>query len=177
MVAAGLKETPKYEKLCLEAQEKRESKKEKYVQKAYEMLRRLTDQAESRGLKLGIENREAIEEIPFESDFHFFFREFTNPTVAYWHDTGHAQIKENLGFINHFIHLESLADRLAGFHIHDVEYPDRDHRPPGEGTIDFAALKPLVKPEHIKVFEMSPSLPREKVENGIRHLKSIWGEE
>ncbi len=177
MVAAGLKETPKYEKLCLEAQEKREARKDKYVQKAYEMLRRLTEQAESRGLKLGIENREAIEEIPFESDFHFFFREFTNPTVCYWHDTGHAQIKENLGFINHFIHLESLAPRLAGFHIHDVEYPERDHRPPGEGTINFAALKPLVKPEHIKVFEMSPSLPRDHVEKGIRHLKSIWGEE
>jgi sugar phosphate isomerase/epimerase len=177
MVAAGQKETPKYEKLCLEAQEKREQRKEKFVENAYEMLRRLSDQAESRGLKLGIENREAIEEIPFESDFHFFFREFTNPTIGYWHDTGHAQIKENLGFINHAMHLESLADRLYGFHIHDVEYPGRDHRPPGRGSIDFAALAPLVKPEHIKVFELSPSLPREEAVEGIRHLKALWGGE
>ena len=177
MVAAGQKETPKYERLCLEAQEKREQKKEKFVANAYDMLRRLSDQAESRGLKLGIENREAIEEIPFESDFHFFFREFTNPIICYWHDTGHAQIKENLGFINHFMHLEAQAPRLAGFHIHDVEFPGRDHRPPGKGSIDFAGLRPLVKPEHIKVFELSPSLPKDQALEGIRHLKGIWGEE
>jgi sugar phosphate isomerase/epimerase len=177
MVGAGQKGSPKYEKLCMEVQEKREQKKERFVENAYEMLRRISDQAESRGIKLGIENREALEEIPFETDFSLFFKEFTNPVIGYWHDTGHAQIKENLGFIHHFMHLESMAERLQGFHIHDVEFPGRDHRPPGKGTIDFAALKPLVKPEHIKVFELSPSLQREEVEEGIRHLKSIWGED
>ena len=67
--------------------------------------------------------------------------------------------------------------RLAGFHIHDVIYPARDHAAPGTGTVDFAALKPLVKPEHIKVFEFSPSLPVEAVKNGIAHVKAIWGGE
>ena len=88
-----------------------------------------------------------------------FFNEFDSPNVVYWHDTGHAQIKENLGFIRHAAHLESLADRLAGFHIHDVQFPARDHCAPGTGMIDFAALKPFVKPEHIKVFEFSTKVP------------------
>ena len=74
----------------------------------------------------------------------------------YWHDAGHAQIKENLGLIRHTAFLESLAPRLAGFHLHDVIYPDRDHAAPGTGTIDYAALKPFVKPQHIKVFELNP---------------------
>jgi hypothetical protein len=52
-----------------------------------------------------------------------------------------------------------LADRLAGFHLHDVQAPARDHCPPGTGMIDFAALKPCVRPEHLKVFEFSPSCP------------------
>jgi hypothetical protein len=43
--------------------------------------------------------------------------------------------------------------------------------------VDFAALKPFVKPEHIKVFELSPSLPLDSVQRGIAHLKRIWGGE
>jgi sugar phosphate isomerase/epimerase len=97
--------------------------------------------------------------------------------VAYWHDVGHAQIKENLGLIRHVALLESLTSRLLGFHVHDVQFPARDHAAPGTGMIDYAALKPFVKPEHIKVFELSPALPVEAVRSGIAHLKSIWGNE
>ena len=177
MLAKGEKESAKYQKLCEEASEKREAKKEKFVERAYETLRDFLPEAESRGLKLGIENREALEEIPLDSDFSFFFREFTSPAVAYWHDTGHAQIKENLGFIRHAMHLESLADRLAGFHIHDVQFPARDHCAPGTGSVDFGELKPFVKPQHIKVFEFSPSLTVDEVKNGVAHVKSTWGVE
>ena len=136
----------------------------------------MTKEAEARGVLLGIENRESLEEIPLESDLMLFFREFPNSCVRYWHDTGHAQIKDNLGLIRHTMHLESYADRLGGFHIHDVQFPGRDHRAPGKGMIDFAALKPWVKPEHIKVFELSPSLTTEDVQGGVAHIKSIWGE-
>jgi sugar phosphate isomerase/epimerase len=177
MAGAGEKETSKYQKLCLEAEEKREYRKEKPVQLADEMLRRLVDLAEPRGLVLGVENREAIEEIPFESDFPFLFQEFNTPAVRYWHDTGHAQIKENLGFIHHAFHLESMAAHLAGFHIHDVLFPGRDHVSPGMGMIDFAALKPYVRPDHIKVFELSPGVPVEQLQAGVAHIKSLWGEE
>jgi len=176
MVKEGRKGTPKYEKLCEEVTFKREEKKERAMAYAYEMLGRLVAEAEPRGLKLGIENREALEEILFESDYPFFFKEFTSPSVVYWHDTGHAQIKENLGFIHHAMHLESLSERLYGFHIHDVQFPGRDHRPPGSGMIDFAALKPIVKPEHLKVFEFSPSLTPEEAKGGVAHLKAIWGD-
>lgn len=141
------------------------------------MLRRLIGPAEERGIKLGIENRESLEEIPIDADFSFFFRDFPEPTVCYWHDTGHAQIKENLGFIHHALHLESLADRLLGFHVHDVAFPGKDHRSPGSGMIDFAALKPFVKPEHLKVFEFSPSLSTEEVQRGVAHIKNLWGPE
>lgn len=177
LLAKGEGESPKFQKLAAEAAEKREAKKEKWVERSCETLRQFLPEAESRGLKLGIENREALEEIPLDSDFSFFFREFTSPAINYWHDTGHAQIKENFGFIRHAMHLESLADRLGGFHIHDVQFPARDHCPPGSGMIDFAALKPMVKPHHIKVFEFSPSLTVEQVKSGVEHVKSIWGED
>lgn len=128
-------------------------------------------------MKLGIENRDGVEEIPFEPDFELIFREFPDSSVFYWHDTGHAQIKENLGFIHHDLHLEMLANRLVGFHIHDVQFPDVDHCPPGAGSVDFAKLKPFVKPEHLKVFELNPSLTVEQIKAGVSFLKQIWGEE
>jgi sugar phosphate isomerase/epimerase len=169
--------SPKFEKLRAEAVAKRETAKVKFVARMYETLRKLLPEAEKRGLKLGCENRQALEEIPLEGDFASFFREFASPNVAYWHDCGHAQIKENLGLIRHVSHLDSLASRLAGFHVHDVQYPARDHAAPGTGMIDYAALKPFVKPEHIKVFELSPGMPAEKVKAGVAHVKKIWGNE
>ena len=176
MVGCGEKETAKYKKLCAELDQKRAAKKEECFGRVIEMLKQILPVAETHGIRLGIENREALEELPLESDYKFLFRELASPNLVYWHDTGHAQIKENLGFIRHAMHLESLRDRLAGFHIHDVQPPGRDHCAPGSGMIDFAALKPSVKPEHIKVFEFSPGLTPEQARAGVAHVKGIWGE-
>jgi len=177
LVKAGKKDTPKYQKLFDEVVEKREQKKERYVEAAYEMLSRLIPEAESRGIKLGIENREAVDEIPLDSDYPMFFKQFTSPTVVYWHDTGHAQIKENLGFVDHLFHLHALADRLYGFHVHDVQFPGRDHCSPGSGMIDFKALRSVVKPEHLKVFEFNPHLTVDQVKQGVAHIYALWGTE
>jgi sugar phosphate isomerase/epimerase len=177
MLERGEKETPKYKKLRAEVLKVRESTKEKFFARTKETLRHILPEAEKRGLKLGCENRQALEEIPLESDFENFFREFSSPNIVYWHDTGHAQIKENFGFIRHAEFLKSLSPRLAGFHVHDVLFPAGDHAAPGTGMIDFAALKPFVKPEHVKVFELSPKLSAEEVQRGVAHLKLIWGNE
>ena len=176
MAGRGEKETSKYKKLSAELDQKRESKKEEYFGRVIETLKKILPVAETHGIKLGIENREALEELPLESDYKFLFHELPSPNLVYWHDTGHAQIKENLGFIQHAMHLESLQDRLAGFHIHDVQSPGRDHCAPGSGMIDFAALKPMVRPEHIKVFEFGPALTVEQARLGVAHIKKIWGE-
>ena len=176
MLAAGERATPKYEKLLAEAKAKRESRKKGAMERLYATLKKLVPEAEKRGLRLGCENREAVEELLLDDDFENFFRDFDSSNVAYWHDCGHGQIKENLGFIQVVNQLDALSNRLAGFHIHDVQFPARDHCPPGAGMIDFAAIKPFVRPEHIKVFELSPRVAVEDLQKGVAHLKSIWGE-
>jgi hypothetical protein len=45
---------------------------------------------------------------------------------------------------------------------------------PGSGTVNFAALKPMIGPQHIKVFEFSPSLTAEQVKSGAEHVKNLW---
>ncbi len=174
MAARGQMETPKYQKLCAEVDEKREAKKEACMERVKEVLKQLLPEAQARGVRMGAENREAVEELPLESDFQFLFRELNHPAVGYWHDTGHARIKENLGFSFQAMQLESLRDQLCGFHIHDVQFPGRDHCAPGTGDIDFAALKKFVKPEHLKIFEFSPSLTAEQVKSGAEHVRRLW---
>ncbi len=177
LVEKGKKETPKYQSLCEEVIEKREAKKEKYVAQSTDMLNRLSTEAAKHGLKLGVENREALEEIPLDTDMELLLMEFNRPSVGYWHDCGHAQIKQNLGFIDHRLHLQSMAPRMIGMHIHDVVFPGRDHAAPGSGCIDYKALQPMVKPEHIKVFELSPRLSPEDVTKGVAFIKGLWGSE
>ena len=176
LVARGQRDTPKYKKLCAEYAKKRDAKKEPVFERVKETFKKILPEAESRNVKLGVENRQALEELPIETDCQFLFHDIDSPALVYWHDTGHAQIKENLGFIHHVLHLESLRDHLAGFHIHDVQFPGRDHCAPGSGNVDFAALKPSVKPHHIKVFEFSPALTIDEVNKGIAHIKHIWGD-
>jgi sugar phosphate isomerase/epimerase len=175
MVERGRQNEEKYQRLCMEAEQKRESKKTAYLERSLEFLERLVPEAEQRGLRLGIENREALEELPFDGDFPLLFQKFEGSPVVYWHDLGHAQIKENLGLLSHALQLESLQAHLGGMHIHDVEFPGRDHRPPGAGAVDFEGLKAFVKPETIKVFELSPRLSADEVRAGVEHVRSAWG--
>ena len=175
MLERGEKGSTKYEKLVAELVKVREAKKGKFVERLYASLRKVIPEAEARGIKLGCENREALEELPFEDDFALLFLELSSPVMTYWHDTGHAQIKENLGFIQHAQHLQTFSERLSGFHIHDVQPPARDHCAPGSGSVNFAALKPMVKPQHIKVFEFGPGMPLEVLKQGVAHVKQLWG--
>lgn len=175
MIEAQEHESPKFQMLIADAVEQQERLKAEPMQRAAEALQPIAARAAELGLQLGIENREALEEVPLDGEMTRFLAEFPSATVRYWHDTGHAQIKEHLGFLHHVTHLGQLVDRLGGFHIHDVEFPGSDHREPGTGTVDFAALKPFVKPEHIKVFEFSPGLKVEEVKRGVAHVRKLWG--
>jgi len=63
-------------------------------------------EAESSGIKLGA--KIAGPENAVRERFSIPLPRLDSPNLVYWHDTGHAQIKENLGFIPHLMHLESL---------------------------------------------------------------------
>ena len=175
MAGRGEAKTRKYESLCVDLAKSREARKGPFFDRTKDLLKKLLPEVESSGIKLGVENRQALEELPLEADLQLLFRELASPSLVYWHDTGHAQIKENLGFIHQAMLLESLRDFLFGFHVHDVQFPGRDHCPPGSGGIDFARLKPLVTAKHIKVFEFAPTLTVEEVTQGADHVKRIWG--
>ncbi len=122
--------------------------------------------ARDAGITIGAENREKIDELPFDADMLSFLEQFpAGSNIAYWHDCGHAHLKEKMGLINHEEHLRAHVARLAGFHVHDVR-GFKDHMPPGSGEIDFGMIAKFIRPEHIVVLELNPRLdPSEVVES------------
>ncbi len=177
LVSAHMQGTPRYERLLMEVNEYLEMAKEEWFERSCSALEELVPEAKARGVKIGIENREGLNELPLDADFPALMERFPQSEVVYWHDTGHAQIKENYGFINHYLHIDNMKERMYGTHIHDCAYPEGDHCPPGEGDLDFAQLKELILPTHLKVLEMNPRVEAEALKKGFIYIKSIWGEE
>lgn len=156
----------------LECVKRREGEAPGYLRRARECLRRVTDYAAERGVRLGVESRHSYEEIPNEREMLEILDEFDEPTVGYWHDFGHVQVKHNLGFLDHLEWMEEIAPRLIGCHLHDTQWPGHDHRPPFTGDVDYDSLIPLLPEDTLFVFEMSP---RRNVEE-IVEARIAWTE-
>lgn len=124
-------------------------------------------------ITLGVENREGLLELPLDADMARFLSEIDDTHLAYWHDTGHAEIKHRLGRLDTLSHLEALSDKLAGFHLHDVDEAGRDHQPVGTGTVDFRQLARFIRPEHLLVVELSPRLTAGQVTDSREALLDL----
>jgi sugar phosphate isomerase/epimerase len=163
MAEVGLGQSRQYVQMKLECVRKREAKSESYFRRAKESLKRISDYAADKGVKLGVESRHSFEEIPNETEMHEVLEEFNLPHIGYWHDFGHVQVKHNLGFLDHVEWMRQVAPRLIGCHLHDTQWPGRDHMAPFTGDIEYDKLIPLLPKDTLFVFEMSPRRTREEI--------------
>jgi sugar phosphate isomerase/epimerase len=137
-------------------------------------INEVLDHAKQKGIKLGFENREKFEELPVDGDYPSFLEGFpVDAPLGYWHDTGHADIKEGMGLLRHRAHLESLAKRTIGFHLHDVSAQGNDHQPIGSGHIDFKMVSEFWRPEHLLTLEFGPRLTVEDVMASKRRVEEL----
>jgi len=172
MAKAGEYLSRKYVRLKIKAVQERERDAPQYLQHVKNCLRRVIEYAGSKGVRLGIESRRAYEEIPTERELAKLLDEMNSPQLGYWHDFGHSQIKENLGFIDHAEWLRTMGPRTFGCHVQDCIWPARDHQPPFTGGVDFEKLVPLLPTNCLFVWEMSPN----KSADAIRHSVQMWKE-
>jgi sugar phosphate isomerase/epimerase len=156
----------------IRAVQKREAAAAPYLERVKDCLRRIIDYAAAKNVKLGLEDRRGYEEIPTERELPALLDEMNSPQLGYWHDFGHAQIKENLAFLDHAEWLRAIGPRTLGCHVQDCIWPAQDHQPPFAGNVDLEKLIPLLPSDCVFVWEMSPN----KTDDDIRRSVQIWKE-
>ena len=153
-----------YQKMLAKSLAKLKDRQPPYWGNTKQGLLALLPYAEEKGVMLGFENREGFDELPIDSEHPALIAAMARPKACgYWHDTGHAQIKQDMGLLNHREHLEKNAPNAIGFHLHDVSSDGRDHQAIGSGQIDFEMISSFWRPEHTLVIELSPRLKPEEV--------------
>jgi sugar phosphate isomerase/epimerase len=176
MTKAGRQFSREYVRTKLNAVETRERRAPAQLQRVKESLRRIVDHAASKNVRIGLESRRAYEDIPSERELPGLLEEFNSGQVGYWHDFGHSQIKENLGFIDHVEWLAAVGSHAFGAHVQDCIWPAKDHEAPFTGRIDFDKLVPLLPTNCLFVWEMSPSKTADAIRQSVRIWKERFGE-
>lgn len=172
MVAAGGQRSSDYIKAKLAFVRKREKIGGLYFKRAIEALEQIAARAGELGVKLAIESRSRFEDMPTEREMIAMQAHFAdNPWVGYWHDFGHVQLKHNLGLLDHVQWLEAVSHHLIGGHVHDVQWPARDHRTPFSGTLNYSELLPFFPAACPLVWELSPSRDAGEIREKLLHWK------
>ncbi len=146
-----------------------------YYHRAIEALTTLAERAAELGVKLAIESRSRFEDMPTEREMLALQAQFAeHPAVGYWHDFGHVQLKHNLGLLDHEEWLEKISPHLIGGHVHDVQWPARDHRTPFSGMLDYAALLKYFPPGCPLIWELSPTREAEEIRTALVRWKAEY---
>ncbi len=148
----------------------REALKSKHLDGLLWSLDRLAPVAEQYGVWLGLENRFHYHELPGPAELETVFAEFEGGPIGYWHDTGHAHAQELLRVVGKDALLHGFKDKLIGIHLHDANGLD-DHLPPGQGEIDFEAIRSYLKPDTRRVAELRPGTSPEDALEGLAFLR------
>lgn len=173
---AELMEDPAYKKVLAKANARLRKCAPEYWQNVKQSLQEVLPYAAEKGIRLCFENREAFDELPIDDAFPELLQELEafRGHFCYWHDTGHAALKDQACIIDHASHLRSVRPWLGGFHLHDISPEGRDHQPVGTGLVDWETVKACIEPDHQLVIEPSPRLKPEQVV-ASREVVEIWG--
>ncbi len=153
----------------------REDLAQGFLNRTLKSLDELNKHAKEQNILLGVETRFYHREIPSLDELRVILDKFKYSQVCYWHDTGHAQLMENLGFARHKDFLDLGSDRLLGVHLHDIA-GCRDHLAPGQGDLDFSILNYYLKTDTIKVIEAHAPAAGLDIIKGRQYLTGIFDE-
>jgi sugar phosphate isomerase/epimerase len=179
----GLKGTREYDDVRNELVEERKRQAERHLDATLWSLERLANQADSAGVRLGLENRVHYYEIPLPDELDLLLRELAGP-VTHCFDTGHAYVLEELGFVSHEEWLGGFNEHLVGVHLHDVrvvrERPSehmvlgtglQDHVVPSTGVVDFGEVLNYASDRVIFTCEFDWYHSPDEVKEGLAYLR------
>jgi sugar phosphate isomerase/epimerase len=174
LIQLNQKNSPRYERAWMHLMKEREKRAGKHLEQLYRAIEVLLPACEELQVQLGLENLPTYEAVPNEHEMELLLTHFRSPWIKYWHDLGHAQIRENLGLINHLRWLERLGPALGGMHIHDVARQLMDHVMPPDGDLGLERYKPFIRDDIPLVLEPSSRATPEEVAQGLAWVKHWW---
>jgi len=176
MAKAGRYLSREYVRMKISAVQEREKNAPEYLERVKNCLLRVIDYAAPKNVRIGLEARRDYEQIPTERELSELLEEMNSSHLGYWHDFGHSQIKENLGFIDHAEWLRTVGPRAFGCHVQDCIWPARDHQPPFTGSVAFEKLVPLLPTNCLFVWEMNPNKTADSIRQSVQMWKERFGE-
>lgn len=150
-------------------------KKEKiYLERFLKNFEKIMKIAEELKIKIALEIRFYPGEFPNFFEFKKIFENINSKFLYYWHDLGHAYIREKI--LKEPSYLENFKEKLLGIHIHDIKGFE-EHKPPFKGIINFKKFFQEI--ESMKniylVFEINKNHKEEEIINGIKRIEKIIG--
>ncbi len=174
LAAAGTA-SPRFQKQTAQAARARARHAGKHLAALRHSLDKLLPRFAQAGIALSLENLPSWEALPSETEIAQLVADYRTPTLAYWHDMGHGQVRQHLGWsADHVATAASLLPITRGVHIHDVRQLANDHQLPGSGVIDFARFAFYASADVIRVFEPLPGTPADKLAAALQLLRQTW---
>ena len=129
----------------------------------------LAGYAAQKGIRLGVENRFHYQEIPSPDELDELLNLGLGEAVGYWHDVGHAQVLEHLGFASHEEWLQRFAGQMIGIHLHDA-VGVTDHLVVGLGQVDWELVIRYLPASALRTCEFQSFNSPQQVAAGLKWL-------
>lgn len=166
----NLTQTERYKQVKEQLIYQRASQAPPYLEAARKSLEELSQYSQEQGIMLGLETRFYFHEIPNIEEMKELLNETEGRLVGYWHDVGHAEVQQRLGFASHKEWLSRFSHKMIGIHLHDV-IGLSDHRPPGKGNVDWEMVAKHLPHKAIKVCEIAEWNEEKQIQGVVNFLR------
>jgi sugar phosphate isomerase/epimerase len=173
-IGEGKGDSPRFHRVQNRAWRVRSARIERYYSQVLRTMDEIVPHAQAAGIRLGLETRQSLEEIPTIEEVADLIARYGTEVVTYWHDVGHACTQQALGRLDPFRVLETFRGQTSGIHLQDVIPPATDHLPPGAGTVDFERLAAEAGPDPLLVWEIHPRCTTEELSTGLAKMPRVW---
>jgi sugar phosphate isomerase/epimerase len=168
----GSDRSPEQARLRRELIQQRASQAPPYFDAARASLEELGVYGQNRGVVLGIETRFHLHEIPSIDEVAEFLDTAPEGTAGYWHDVGHAEVQERLGFGSHAAWLSRFRHRMIGVHLHDI-VGICDHHAPGKGDMNWKMIAGNLPSGIVRVCEIGEWNDERQLQGVVAFLQSV----